>query len=200
MRVTFLFLETSRLLFFGSSIAHRRPTLEQFEVQSKFLPRLFLLSTFNQFFLGFLTKVFSKIFLRRETTTSQLTPRPTGSSFSSSFYCLFHQGHLLLGAAGGDQVVDGNVPAGQPLVGGCEEGLAQLVPHHGQLHLPSLWQALVHRPVLFFEAISQVDAFDISHICQRIKWPMHDQCMTMHDQCMTHLSKNKMTNAWPMHD
>ena len=80
-----------------------------------------------------------------------------------------HQGHLLLGAAGGDQVVDGNVPAGQPLVGGCEEGLAQLVPHHGQLHLPSLWQALVHRPVLFFEAISEVDAFDISHICQRMK-------------------------------
>ena len=55
--VKFLFLETSRLLFFGSSIAHRRPTLEQFEVQSKFLPRLFLSSTFNQIFLGFLTKV-----------------------------------------------------------------------------------------------------------------------------------------------
>ena len=80
-----------------------------------------------------------------------------------------HQGHLLLGAPGGDQVADGGVPAGQPLVGGCEEGLAQLVPDHGQLHLPPLWQALIHPPVLFFEAISQVDAFDIFHICQRIK-------------------------------
>ena len=70
MRVTFLFLETSRLLFFGSSIAHRGPTLAPFEVQSKFLPRLFLSSTFNQIFLGFLTKVFLEIFLRRETTTS----------------------------------------------------------------------------------------------------------------------------------
>ena len=123
MRVTFLFLETSRLLFFGSSIAHRRPTLEPFEVQSKFLPRLFLSSTFNQIFLGFfykslfenifeegenyvlantsayllflliiilleffgfLTKVFLEIFLRRETTTSWLTPWPTCSSFSST--------------------------------------------------------------------------------------------------------------------
>ena len=89
-----------------------------------------------------------------------------------------HQGHLLLGAAGGDQVVDGGVPAGQPLVGGREEGLAQLVPDHGQLHLPPLWQALVHSPVLFFEAISQIDAFDISHICQRIKETRKKPVMT----------------------
>ena len=40
-------------------------------------------------FFGFLTKVFLEIFLRRETTTSWLTPRPTCSSFSSSFYWSF---------------------------------------------------------------------------------------------------------------
>ena len=47
---------------------------------------LFLLIIILLEFFGFLTKVFLEIFLRRETTTSWLTPRPTCSSFSSSFY------------------------------------------------------------------------------------------------------------------
>ena len=49
---------------------------------------LFLLNIIPSFlsFFGFLTKVFLEFFLRRETTTSWLTPRPTCSSFSSSLY------------------------------------------------------------------------------------------------------------------
>merc|ERR1712004_488574 len=45
---------------------------------------LFLLIIILSFF-GFLTEVF----LGRETTTSWLTPRPTCSSFSSSFHLFF---------------------------------------------------------------------------------------------------------------
>ena len=50
---------------------------------------LFLLIIILLEFFGFLAKVFLEIFLRRETTTSWLTPRPTCSSFSSSFYWSF---------------------------------------------------------------------------------------------------------------
>ena len=47
---------------------------------------LFLLIIILSEFFGFLTKVFLEIFLRRETTTSWLTPQPTCSSFSSISY------------------------------------------------------------------------------------------------------------------
>ena len=50
---------------------------------------LFLLIILLLFFFGFLKKVFLEFFLRRETTMSWLTPRPTCSSFSSSFYWSF---------------------------------------------------------------------------------------------------------------
>ena len=50
---------------------------------------LFLLIIILLEFFGFLTKVFLEIFLRRETTTSCLTPRPTYFSFSISFYHYF---------------------------------------------------------------------------------------------------------------
>ena len=50
---------------------------------------LFLLIIILLDFFGFLTNVFLEILLRRETTTSWLTPRPTCSSFSSSFYWSF---------------------------------------------------------------------------------------------------------------
>ena len=50
---------------------------------------LFLLIITLLEFFGFLTKGFLEILLRRETTTSWITPWPTCSSFSSSFYYFF---------------------------------------------------------------------------------------------------------------